>query len=211
MLQCLKRIFLSQKIKFRKTNKRGIVMRKGTKKIRKVCTRGNEYYIYDLDENMFGKRPRLYAKTEEELIKKIKEAEKEKNSLLLKQMPKGYELHEYVKFYFKNIIGKIPAVTIRQLMNLFKNAVFGSSIDHDIREITAEEITDFYELLADKYPFESVKDIDDVLRKTFVISNNAGVTELDYSVIPAPENKVNVKGSSEYIAEKSELEKILNY
>lgn len=56
-------------------------MRKGTKTIRKVRTRNNEYYIYDLDEDIYGKKPRLYAKTEEEMKEKIKQAEEKKNPI----------------------------------------------------------------------------------------------------------------------------------
>ncbi len=64
-------------------------MKKGTKKIRLVNTRGNEYYVYDLDEDMFGKKKRLYAKSEEELKAMIEKATEEREDALMKQKPQG--------------------------------------------------------------------------------------------------------------------------
>ncbi len=186
-------------------------MRKGTKTIRKVRTRNNEYYIYDLDEDIYGKKPRLYAKTEEEMKEKIKQAEEKKKSDLQKQTPKGKSLKEYVFFYFKNIVGTVPSVHIKRLMNLFENAVFGSSIDHDMDEITVDEIKNFYDSLIDKYPIDSVKDIDTVLRNTFTLSNNTKVTDFDYAAIPVPELQEDKRSFTEYIAEAAELEKMLNF
>jgi len=186
-------------------------MRKGTKTIRKVRTHNNEYYIYDLDEDIFGKRPRLYAKTEEEMKEKIKQAEEKRKFDLQKQTPKGKSLKEYVLFYFKNIIGTIPSVHIKRLLNLFENAVFGSGIDHNMDEITADEIKEFYDGLIDKYPIDSVKEIDTVLRNTFTLSNNAKVTDFDYSDVPVPEIQEDGRSFSEYIAEDAELEKMLNF
>ena len=154
MLKYLQRIFLELNANILLTNKRGIYMRKGTKTIRKVRTHNNEYYIYDLEEDIFGKRPRLYAKSEEEMLKKIEQAEEKRKSDLMKQTPKGKGLKEFVLFYFKNIVGSVPSVHIKRLMNLFENAVFGSSIDRDMDEITADEIKEFYDNLIDKYPID---------------------------------------------------------
>lgn len=186
-------------------------MRKGTKTIRKVRTHNNEYYIYDLEEDIFGKRPRLYAKSEEEMLKKIEQAEEKRKSDLMKQTPKGKGLKEYVLFYFKNVVGTVPSVHIKRLMNLFENAVFGSGIDRNMDEITADEIQEFYDKLIDKYPMDSVKDIDTVLRNTFSLSNNAQVTDFDYSAVPVPEIQEDGRSFTEYIAEGAELDKMLNF
>ena len=126
-------------------------MKKGTKKIRQVWNGNKMYYVYDLDVDEHGKRKRLYADTEEDLKKKIEEAKNNKQEELNGQIPIGSRLQDYVKFYFKNIIGKIATVKINHLIKLFSNAVFNTEIDHNMDENTEEDILRFYNQLLDKY------------------------------------------------------------
>lgn len=190
-------------------------MKKGTKKIRLVNTRGNEYYVYDLDEDMFGKKKRLYAKSEEELKAMIEKAAVERETAILKQKPQGRGLKEYVTFYFRNAVGNVPSVNIKRWITLFENAVYGSDIDRDMNEITEEMICGFYEQIISKYPMDSVNEIDEILRKTFLLANKFEVTDFDYSVIPAPKKMAEDMGkqdrNAEYIAEESELDALLKF
>ncbi len=53
--------------------------KKNTREIREAYIKSNLYYIYDLDVDIYGKRRRLYAKTKEELIEKLKQYKKDEN------------------------------------------------------------------------------------------------------------------------------------
>ncbi len=168
------------------------------------------YYVYDLDVDEHGKRKRLYADTEEDLKKKIEEAKNNKQEELNGQIPIGSRLQDYVKFYFKNIIGKIATVKINHLIKLFSNAVFNTEIDHNMDENTEEDILRFYNQLLDKYLYENVLEIDDVLRNTYALANKTGAVQFDYSVIPVPQGKYDW-GGAEYIMNGEEMQVLLKY
>lgn len=162
-------------------------MRKGTKKIRKVFTGTQEYWVYDLDEDEFGKRKRLYAKTEGELKQKIEQAEKEKREKIARYKPKTSLLSDYVRYYFKNAVGNIPSREIKRLLKMFEKIVFGSEIDKDMNTITTKEMQDFYAALIEKYPYESVQEIDKILRKTYTLANQDGVSNFNYDEVTIQE------------------------
>lgn len=185
-------------------------MRKGTKKIRKVITGTNEYYVYDLDEDVFGKRKRLYGKTEGELKQKIEAAMEEREKNVSAYKPKTKKLSEYIMFYFKNSVGKIAAGDIKRLITLFERAVFGGELDRDIDTISEADIQGFYAALAEKFPRASVCDIDAVLKKTFEISNKDGITALDFDSIKIPTEKTGVI-TAEYIMTPKEFEDMLSF
>lgn len=165
-------------------------MRKGTKKIRKVFTGTQEYWVYDLDEDEFGKRKRLYAKTEGELKQKIEQAEKEKREKIARYKPKTSLLSDYVRYYFKNAVGNIPSREIKRLLKMFEKIVFGSEIDKDMNTITTKEMQDFYAALIEKYPYESVQEIDKILRKTYTLANQDGVSNFNYDEVTLPETEL---------------------
>lgn len=142
-------------------------MRKGTKKIRHVNTGTGDYYVYDLDEDAFGKRKRLYGKTEAELKEKIEQAEKERELILASQRPKGKKLSDCVRYYFKSSIGKINASDIKRLLTLFDNTVKNSGIDKDIDELTADDIQQFLDKSSEVYHRQSVMELRGHLQKVF--------------------------------------------
>lgn len=185
-------------------------MRKGTKSIRRVCTGSQEYYVYDLDEDAFGKCKRLYAKTEGELKEKIEAAEQERKRLVLAYKPKTKKLSDYVLYYFKNAVGSVSSTNIKKQIKLFENAVFGGSFDRDIDTITKEDIQEFYNNLSEKFPAQSVKDIDTVLQKTFELSNMEGITEIDFQGIVVPEGNGSSSKVS-YILDPNEFENLLSF
>ena len=165
-------------------------MKKGTKTIRKVFTGSNEYYVYDLDEDFLGKRKRLYGKTEGELKQKIEDAMNERKIKIALAKPKTKELSDYVRFYFKNAVGNIPSSDIKRLLNLFERAVFNSEIDKSLDEISVNEVEEFYKILIEKFPYQSVKEIDAVLKKTFELSNSEGISNIEIETIKVPENNM---------------------
>lgn len=184
-------------------------MRKGTKSIRKVFTGSQEYYVYDLDEDAFGKSKRLYAKTEGELKEKIEAAEQERKRLILAYKPTTKKLSDYVLYYFKNAVGNVSSTNIKKQLKLFENAVFGSSFDRDIDTITKEDIQSFYISLSEKFPVQSVRDIDTVLQKTFEISNMENITDMDFEGITIPEERATTNAS--YILAPNEFESLLTF
>ncbi len=178
--------------------------------IRKSKTRGNEYYVYDLPTDIFGKRKRLYGKTEEEVKRKIKEYE-EHREMLKNQFPEGSRLKDFVLHYFRNsAAGSISGTRTMQLVNLFENAVFDSSIDRDMNELTAEEIQDFYKTLLKRYAVDTVKDIDIVMGNVFEMARSAGRTDFDYTSVVFPEQE-EAAVCPEYYASAEELDKLLEF
>lgn len=178
-------------------------MRKGTKKIRKVFNGTSDYYVYDLDEDAFGKRKRLYAKSESELKMKIEQAEQERQLMLAAQRPLGTQLSECSKFYFKNSVGKISASDIKRLMILFENTVYGSKIDTDINKLTAEDIQAFLNKLSEIYHFWSVNEIKNTLEKIFDLYEQ----EVDFSTIKV-DSTISPTSS---IITPSEYEEVIEY
>lgn len=185
-------------------------MRKGTKKIRKVCTGTGEYYIYDLDEDAFGKRKRIYGKTEGEVRQKVEAAMQERKMAVSAYKPKTKKLSDYVTYYFKNAIGKIPSADIKRFIALFERAVFGSELDRDMDTISETDMQEFYEALVEKFPLVSVQEIDTILQKTFEISNAEGITNLSFENVKIPTDK-EVKTTVDYILTPEEFEDMLSF
>ena len=185
-------------------------MRKGTKKIRKVSTGSKEYYVYDLDEDAAGKRKRLYANSEAELLEKIRQADEEKKVALSYQLPEVQTLESYVKFYFKNAVGNIPSANIKRALQLFQTVVFPSELNKDITAITVQDIERFYRGLIEKYSEQSIDSIHEYLGKTFELSNTLGVTDFDFSKVNVPSRG---KGEliSEHIMNSEELRIMTDY
>ena len=151
-------------------------MRRGTKEIRKVFTGSREYYVYDLDKDFFGKSKRIYAATEGELKEKIAAAEAERTAVLETYRPVGKKLSDYVRFYFKCAVTQEAIPTIKKLTTLFDNAVFDSPIDKNIDEITQEDMQKFYNTIVLKFEQVNIDKITDVLKKTFTLAKEAGIT-----------------------------------
>lgn len=183
-------------------------MMNADKKIRKVKTHGQEYYVCDICD-VFGKRKRLYAKTEEEIKQKIKNEmeyiERNKNTL-----PDGCKLKDFVLYYFRTMVGSVSGTNMKKLVNLFENAVFDSSIDRNMNELTIEEIQEFYKSLLNKYAVDNIKDIDIIMGNIFEITNKSGRTSLDYNAVSIPETDNNIS-IPDYIATAAELDKLLDF
>lgn len=154
-------------------------MRKGTKQIRRVNTGTGEYYVYDLDADAFGKRKRLYGKSEEEIREKIRQAQQEKQVRTSVYKPKTKLLSEYILYYFRHAVGSIAFREISRLTNLCEKVIFSNEINKSIDEISSEDINSFYDYLATKYASDNVKDIDNILRKVFEIAKNEGTVEVN--------------------------------
>lgn len=178
------------------------------KKIRIAKTHGQTYYVCDICD-IFGKRKRLYGKTEEELKQRLKSEldyiEQYKNTL-----PVGCRLKDFVLYYFRKSVGSISGANIKRLVNLFENAVFDSTIDRNMNELTVVEIQEFYNALSIKYAIDNIKDIDIVMGNVFEITNKLGRTNLDYNSVLLPEMNNSIT-TPDYIATAAELDKLLDF
>lgn len=155
-------------------------MARQPKQIRKVDTGTGVYYVYDLDADAFGKRKRLYGKTEGEVKAKIEAALNEKQTLAEAYRPKSNKLSEYVVYYIRHAASSISFKEINRYISLFERAVFSSEIDKDLDKISAQEITNFYKRLATKFSLEQIADIDNILRKTYQVASIAGIVPADF-------------------------------
>jgi integrase/uncharacterized protein (DUF433 family) len=183
-------------------------MRKKT--IRHVFTGKSEYYVYDLDEDAFGKRKRLYAKTEVELKEKIKEAEAERQLKLSFEKPRSEKLKDYVVYYFKNAVGNVSAKTLKHLIFLAENAIYGSDVDKDISLISAEELQDFLQRANEKYPRETAREIFEILHKAFDLARESDIAVQDFSTVQLPEQRPP-KSVVEYIMSPEELDSLVQF
>lgn len=185
-------------------------MRKGTKEIRKVFTGIREYYVYDLDEDAFGKCKRLYGKTKGELEEKIARAKAERKAVLNVYKPKTKQLSEYVNYYFKNAVGSIPSRNIKRLLTLFERTVFNSEIDKEIDTITEEEMQNFYDNLHLKFPLRSVQEADEILRKVFDLATEDFDLSFDFSKVKTPTSEVETT-TANYIMTPKEFDDMLDF
>ncbi len=183
--------------------------RKKLNNIRIAEVGGNKYYVYDLEEDSLGKRKRIYAKTEGELKEKIEQAKAEKDASLLSQIPKTDDLKTWVIFFLKVSVGKYAAPIIKRWAKISENAIYSSQINKNISEISPKEIKDFILSSLDVFPEENVKDLEQVLRGVFEISNRVNRTKISFPEIEFPEEKSSV--SEKYYMTETELDILLKF
>lgn len=188
-------------------------MRKGTKKIRYVTLPdGNSYYVYDLDEDFYGKIKRIYAKTEGELQEKIKKANEDRERILLAKMPVTEDLKSWVQFYLKTQVGKLATPTIKRLAVLSENTINQSELNISVKQLSEEKIRSYLLTLAQTYPMESVQECEDLIRNALMLAGKANLCDIslekiDYSSVITGENRV-IKG---YVPSKKELDILLEF
>ena len=125
--------------------------------------------------------------------------------------PVGKKLSDYVRFYFKCAVTQEAIPTIKKLTTLFDNAVFDSPIDKNIDEITQEDMQKFYNTIVLKFEQVNIDKITDVLKKTFTLAKEAGITcQFNLSDI---RKTVPAAGtvSTAYIMSPKELESLLSF
>ncbi len=164
-------------------------MSKSNRKIRKVELDGREYYGYELDKAVYGIRKRLYAETEEELQQKIRQADNDRFQSLLNGLPSKPTLKNYAELYFKYNIGTVSVTELKAEILLVKNAVYGSAIDIDVRNLTHEKLQEFYETLSEKYHGDDIERLHEILKKIFVVAERTGVNVPDLENWQVPDKQ----------------------
>lgn len=184
---------------------------KKEKKIRYVKTTSKYYWVYDMDEDEFGKRKRIYGKTKEEVENRIKKLEEEKQLKIYYERPRTNKLQDYVIFYLKNALGKLSAKETRKKLALAKHIIFDSIIDTDINELTTELVNEYYRRINEMFYYENVVEVDGILRATIKLTNDLGVSDFDYSVIETPSKNSNLRFYADYIPTEEELNDLFDY
>ena len=186
-------------------------MRKGTKTIRKVSTSGGEYYVYDLDPDIHGKRRRLYGKTLKELDRKIKRAQKEKEAILKRQTPVSSSLSAFAEYYFKCIeTEKMPTVLQREY-KWYESTIKGSEIDVEVTDTNFQDtLTAYYQKIMANFNsqaqaeiFGILKGIENTAKKLKAIPKDA-----DWKV---PEPRSTTEWDFKHILSEDELNTLINY
>ena len=164
-------------------------MSKSNRKIRKVELDGRQYYGYELDKTVYGIRERLYAETEEELQQKIQQADDERFQSLADGLPSKPTLKNYAELYFRYSIGMASATELKAEILLVKNAVYGSEVDIDVRNLTPEKLQEFYKNLSEKYHSDDIARLHEILKKIFVVAERAGVDVPDLENWQVPDKQ----------------------
>ena len=186
-------------------------MRKGTKTIRKVSTSGGEYYVYDLDPDIHGKRRRLYGKTLKELDRKIKRAQKEKEDILKRQTPVSSSLSAFAEYYFKCIeTEKMPTVLQREY-KWYESTIKGSEIDVEVTDTNFQDtLTAYYPKIMANFNSQAQAEIFGILRETEKTAKKLGAipADADWKV---PEAQFTTEWDFEHFLSEEELNTLINY
>ena len=147
-------------------------MKKSNRKIRQIEIDGKTYFAYELDKEIYGERIRVYADTREELEQKISQAEEERFRLLMNYLPAVPRLKDYAELYFRNAMGNVTPTVLKSELLLVKSTVYGSEIDCEIKNLTAEKIQKFYAEL--QYQQTEINRLNDILQRIFDVAERAG-------------------------------------
>ena len=179
-------------------------MKKSTKKIRQVEMDGKMYFAYELDKEIYGKRIRLYADTKEKLEQKIQQASEERFKLLINCLPVSPSLKDYAELYFKNAIKSISPIALKSEIMLVKSTVYGSVIDTELSNLTAEKIEKFYTEL--HYQQEEINRLNEILQRIFDTAERAGA---DVTALKNIKTDDNAEEQSEHVLLSDEEMKLL--
>lgn len=179
------------------------------RKIRVVNTGTGTYYVYDFVD-IFGKTKRLYGKTEGELKEKIEIAQSGQQSVNTSLKAKSNKLYDYALFYFRNVVGTVHQKNLNRLIALFDNIIKDSEINKDINDITPEELQEFLNRIALKYPSNNIEDIYNTLQKVFEIAAVDNLVPADFfkaNNIEKPESE----DAAHFILSPQSFQELLNF
>lgn len=136
--------------------------------IKKVDVNSGVYYIYDFTKAN-GDRKRLYAKTEEEILRKIDYTKREEKLYLSIYKSKSICLIECIKHYIDNFsLSKIPKTQTKQLKTLFSILNY-SCLEKSIYDIECDEIQNIFNGLSKWYSVKTVNRIYEIFKDTFKV------------------------------------------
>lgn len=186
-------------------------MAKRKNNINRIFNGRDYYYAYRLPPDVFGKRKRIYAKTEEELLAKIEKINQEKKENMQTYKPSAKKLSDYIIYYFRHATECFATADIERMQLLFEKNILNSKIDKDIDALTTEEINDHYNKLSELYTSNHISEVNTLVQNAASLAAEDGIgINIDFSKIVIP--KINVKrGKDSYILSPDEFEIMLNY
>ncbi len=200
-------------------------MRKGTKTIRKVSTGSGEYYVYDLEADIHGKRRRLYGKSIEEVEEKIKQATKEKEIRMESQKPTSSKLSDFGNYYFKCMVGEKHATVLQREYTRFESAIKDSEIDFCLTDKDGNSyfiegrkeksdllgrLTAYYQKIMATYNSQAQEEIFGILKETEKTAKKLGAipADADWKV---PEAQFTTEWDFEHFLSEKELNTLIDY
>lgn len=183
-------------------------MKKGTKKIRKVSTGANEYYVYDLDPTADGTRRRLYARTEQELLDKIEKAKNEEKIVNEYYAPNISEkFGVFIKFYLRCNVGKLYPTFLKQDLELANTAIFDSEIDIPLKDLSKDIINVFFIRISATYSLQALEKIKKIIVNTINNAKNYGIEKnIEEKDIIIPNV---VERNNDYIISSAQYDRII--
>ncbi len=138
---------------------------------------GNTYYTYTFPMDMFGRRKRVYGKTEEEVLEKIAN-EVERRGGGGAGVPKSDSLMEHLEYYLRWSLAPDTKNKKNRQRFLVERYIKNSVIDKNINEITIDDINDFFKKLVDFISLSVIKELFGILDFTFKAARNNGRSDV---------------------------------
>ncbi|MBD5159512.1 MAG: phage integrase family protein [Ruminococcus sp.] len=184
-------------------------MKKKNYKIRQVETDGKLYYFYEMEWNLYGRRERFYAPTEEELWEKLQQTEDEKLKYILKSAPENPVLNDYINVYFKGQLSVGNSVEMKSDLLFVRTITSSSEIDRNITELSAENIQNYYNKLTEKYRTEEINRLHEILTEIFQSFNHIGIQTADLSKMQIPDKKTVSNKSERNLLSENEMKTLM--
>ena len=184
-------------------------MKKKNYKIRQVETDGRLYYFYEMEWNLYGKRERFYASTEEELWEKLQQTEDERLKYLLKSVPENPVLNDYINLYFKGQLSIGSPAELKSDLLFVRTITSGSEIDRSITELSAENIQDYYQKLTAKYSTEEISRLHEILMEIFQSFSHIGIQTTDLGKVQLPDKKTDSDKSEKVLLSEQEMQVLM--
>lgn len=184
-------------------------MKKKNYKIRQVETDGKLYYFYEMEWNLYGKRERFYAPTEEELWEKLQKIEDERLKYLLKSAPKNPVLNDYINLYFKGHMSIGNPMELKSDLLFIRAMTSDSEINRNITELSTEDIQNYYTKLTAQYSIKEISRLHEILLEVFQSFNHVGIQTIDLSKVQLPDNETASGKSRKALLSKQEMENLL--
>lgn len=184
-------------------------MKKKNYKIRQVETDGRLYYFYEMEWNLYGRRERFYAPTEEELWEKLQQTENERLKYLMKSAPENPVLNDYINQYFKGQLSIGNSSELKSDLLFVRAMTSGSEIDRSIMELSADDIQDYYQKLTAKYSTAEIGRLHEILVEIFQSFNYIGIQTADLSNVQLPDRKTDSDKPEKVLLSEQEMQVVM--
>ena len=184
-------------------------MKKKNYKIRQVETDGKIHYFYEMEWNLYGRRERFYAPTEEELWEQLQQTEDERLKYLMKSAPANPVLNDYINLYFKGQISIGNPSELKSDLLFVRAMTSGSEIDRSITELSAEDIQNYYTKLTAQHSMKEIGRLHEILTEIFRSFNHIDIQTADLSTVELPDKKTVPDKPRKELLSKQDMETLM--